>query len=78
MRDSTGLGLKAAKDYVESLDPSGVVPRVSAPITPDADLESEVHMLLLQDKKIQAIKLVRERTGMGLKEAKDYVDQLDS
>jgi len=26
--------------------------------------------------KINAIKLVREQTGMGLKEAKDFVDSL--
>jgi hypothetical protein len=29
------------------------------------------------DKKIQAIKIYREVTGVGLKEAKDYVDALD-
>jgi Ribosomal protein L7/L12 C-terminal domain len=29
------------------------------------------------DKKIQAIKIYREATGVGLKEAKDYVDSLD-
>jgi ribosomal protein L7/L12 len=28
-------------------------------------------------KKILAIKLYREATGVGLKEAKDYVDSLD-
>lgn len=29
------------------------------------------------NKKIQAIKIYRENTGVGLKEAKDYVDSLD-
>jgi hypothetical protein len=29
------------------------------------------------NKKIQAIKIYREHTGVGLREAKDYVDSLD-
>jgi len=37
---------------------------------------AEVHTLALQGQKIQAIKLYRELTGAGLKEAKDYVDSL--
>lgn len=32
--------------------------------------------LISQGKKIDAIKLVRELTGWGLKEAKDYVESL--
>ncbi|MBK8097085.1 MAG: ribosomal protein L7/L12 [Planctomycetes bacterium] len=41
------------------------------PATPD----QEVDALLRAGQKIQAIKLVRERTGLGLKEAKDLVDE---
>ncbi len=36
----------------------------------------EVRSLLAQDKKIEAIKRTREATGLGLKEAKDYVEGL--
>ncbi|MBV1822409.1 ribosomal protein L7/L12 [Bacteroidales bacterium MSK.15.36] len=32
--------------------------------------------LVRENKKIKAIKKLRESTGMGLKEAKDYVDNL--
>ncbi|RQO32280.1 hypothetical protein DBR32_01330 [Taibaiella sp. KBW10] len=32
--------------------------------------------LLEEDRKIEAIKMLIESTGMGLKEAKDFVDQL--
>ncbi|MGE6228370.1 ribosomal protein L7/L12 [Paenibacillus chitinolyticus] len=39
-------------------------------------LDERVHHLLAQGDKIKAIKLVREKSGMGLKEAKDYVDNL--
>ncbi|MFF2158032.1 ribosomal protein L7/L12 [Paenibacillus chitinolyticus] len=40
-------------------------------------LDERVHHLLAQGDKIKAIKLVREKSGMGLKEAKDYVDNLE-
>ncbi|MFD7522545.1 ribosomal protein L7/L12 [Paenibacillus chitinolyticus] len=40
-------------------------------------LDERVHHLLVQGDKIKAIKLVREKSGMGLKEAKDYVDNLE-
>lgn len=42
-----------------------------------ATLEDNVFFLLQQGKKINAIKDVREAKGWGLKEAKDYVDQLE-
>lgn len=38
------------------------------------DLENAVHDLIAQGKSIHAIKLVREQTGLGLKQAKDLVD----
>jgi ribosomal protein L7/L12 len=36
----------------------------------------QVQSLLMQGKKIQAIKVYRDLTGVGLKEAKDAVEQL--
>ncbi|WP_224248109.1 ribosomal protein L7/L12 [Hyalangium gracile] len=41
---------------------------------PDPD-EPELRALLNDGRLIEAIKLVRARTGMGLKEAKEYVDR---
>lgn len=41
-----------------------------------AVLDGEVKLLLNQARKIFAIKLCRERTGLGLKEAKEYVDRI--
>lgn len=43
---------------------------------PQPDLP-EVVALLREGKKIQAIKAYRERTGAGLKEAKDAVETLE-
>lgn len=37
----------------------------------------EIRALLRQDRKIEAIKLIRERTGLGLAEAKDAVEALE-
>ncbi|SDY10472.1 Ribosomal protein L7/L12 C-terminal domain-containing protein [Amycolatopsis xylanica] len=42
---------------------------------PEAEMP-EVHAYLLKGQKIQAIKAYRERTGAGLKEAKEAVERL--
>ena len=39
--------------------------------------DHQIQVLVAQGKKIQAIELVREQTGWGLKQAKDYVDALE-
>ncbi len=40
--------------------------------------DGDVLQLLLSGDKIGAIKLVRERKSLGLKEAKDYVDAIEA
>jgi hypothetical protein len=45
-------------------------------MNPDT-IRSEVERLARAGKKIDAIKLVRERAGLGLKEAKEFVEALD-
>ncbi|HEU5086057.1 MAG TPA: ribosomal protein L7/L12 [Roseiflexaceae bacterium] len=79
VRERTGWGLKEAKDYVEALPNA---PPLPAPVAPEApvsagSMDDEARALLAKGQKIVAIKLVRERTGWGLKEAKDYVDELE-
>ncbi|MBD0319365.1 MAG: 50S ribosomal protein L7/L12 [Gemmatimonadetes bacterium] len=48
----------------------------AAPAAPAAEEQTEFTVVLAGagDKKIQVIKVVRELTGLGLKEAKDLVD----
>jgi len=41
-------------------------------------LEMDVRARLAEDDKIAAIKMVRDATGCGLREAKDFVEHLDS
>jgi large subunit ribosomal protein L7/L12 len=43
---------------------------------PGTEWMSEVQALVASGNKIQAIKVYRERTGVGLKEAKDAVEAL--
>lgn len=52
------------------------MPTASAEAAPAAAEQSEftVELVGFGDKKIQVIKVVREITGLGLKEAKDLVD----
>jgi ribosomal protein L7/L12 len=38
---------------------------------------SEVEQLLRRGNKIEAIKVYREKTGVGLKEAKDAVEEIE-
>jgi len=43
---------------------------------PEPSLDDELRILIALGKKIPAIKKLSEDTGIGLKEAKDYVDKL--
>ncbi|MCX5859001.1 MAG: 50S ribosomal protein L7/L12 [Proteobacteria bacterium] len=57
--------------------PAGAAaPAASADAPAAAEEKSEVSLILtvVGEKKIQVIKVVREVTGLGLKEAKDLVD----
>jgi hypothetical protein len=48
----------------------------AASAQPDATFEAEVRRLVAAGNLINAIKLYRERTGCGLKEAKDAVERI--
>ena len=72
-RAATGAGLAEAKDAVEALEGAGSLPlRESS----DSPFESTILSLLKQGQKIAAIKLYRKKTGVGLKEAKDFIEAL--
>ncbi len=72
-RERTGVGLKEAKEAVEALE-RGEAPQTRPSTASYSD--GEIVSLLKQGEKIQAIKLYRDRTGAGLKEAKDAVEAL--
>lgn len=84
-----GLSLKEAVDLADYLkDTYGIEPAAGGAVMMAgpadgggggaAEEKSEFDVVLKGDggKKIQVIKVVREATGLGLKEAKDMVDNL--
>jgi len=79
-RERTGAGLKESKDAVERIaaglrTPEGDAAPATGPLR-DEDL-TQIHGMLQRGEKINAIKVYRERTGVGLKEAKDAVEALE-
>jgi ribosomal protein L7/L12 len=83
VREMTGLGLKEAKDYVDALPNAPPMMTVARQMVAAAvgqgsstSMRTDAAALVARGQALDAIKLVRERTGMGLKEAKDYVDEL--
>src|SRR5918992_5458821 len=60
---------------VSAAAPVAVAPAAAGPAAP-AEEKTEFNVVLAAagEKKIQVIKVVREFTGLGLKEAKDLVD----
>lgn len=73
LREATGLDLKQAKDAVEGQRPAdGAGARPEAPAT---KLPADVVDALQRGKKIEAVRLLRQHTGLGLKDAKDAVDR---
>ena len=74
LRELTGMSLLDAKMAVDSVTeenrtmPFHAVPR-------HVELSSAVLHQLTNGKKIDAIRVLREETGMGLKDAKDAVEQ---
>ena len=68
------------KELEEELGVSAAAPVVVAaaagPAAAAAEEKTEFNVILAEagEKKIQVIKVVRELTGLGLKEAKDLVD----
>ena len=67
------------KELEEELGVSAAAPvaaAVAGPAAAAAEEKTEFNVILTEvgEKKIQVIKVVRELTGLGLKEAKDLVD----
>ena len=70
LRERTGLGLAEAKAAVES----GMVPSPVGDEVPVNSLPAEVTAALASGRTIEAIRLLRQARGIGLKEAKAIVD----
>ncbi|MEW5899548.1 MAG: 50S ribosomal protein L7/L12 [Bacillota bacterium] len=67
------FGVTAAAPVVAAAAPAGAA---AAPAAAEEEEQTEFDVILASvgDKKINVIKVVREITGLGLKEAKELVD----
>jgi len=82
VRARTGLGLKEAKDMVDALGAGDVGAPLERPddqldFVDDVDFQARLLVELAAGRKLEAIKLYRERTGADLKAAKDAVEALE-
>ncbi|MFY9254179.1 MAG: hypothetical protein WAO83_12035 [Fuerstiella sp.] len=73
-REETGAGLAEAKTAVESLEASGSLPKRDR--LDDSELTSQVVHLLGRGEMIQAVKLYREQSGLGLKQSREAVQRI--
>lgn len=80
-RELSGLGLKEAKDAIDAMEAGRSVPpppmrsEISDAVTQATNM-ARVAGLVQSGNKLEAIRLYRETFGVGLKEAKDAVEQL--
>jgi ribosomal protein L7/L12/sugar lactone lactonase YvrE len=83
LRDSFPLSLKQATDLVDAIQRGGQVdltllqslsPTSSQPVSLDPIIMQQITNLVQSGDKINAIKLFRQATGVGLKQAKDAID----
>lgn len=86
VREMAGTSLKEAKDYVDwlsyQMQGDGTAGNPVTAMTPQEKLDAAAHDFEVLDaltngQKINAIKRVRQLTGLGLREAKDFVDALE-
>jgi len=86
VKDKTGLSLKESKDIVDSIDQSFHTTDTlndKSSFSTDEILQKDnigekLNILLQQDKKIEAIKLVIDATGMDLLNAKNFVESIQN
>lgn len=74
LREETGVDLKTAKEAVDRLDADPAFDPIPALNT--EGISDDVLLLAWERQLIPAIKLLRQQSGLGLKEAKEMVEQL--
>lgn len=79
LREHTRLSLQDAKTLIDQWTPGTLSTSSAQPIpTPHvlpATIASQIDDLVTAGKEIEAIKLLREHTGSGLRDAKDGIDR---
>ena len=72
LREETGIGLKEAKELIDKAGTEGLSGR---DMKDSISISINVLNYLREGKKIDAIKTLRQETGIGLKDAKDMVEK---
>ncbi|PTS98253.1 hypothetical protein DBR11_15405 [Pedobacter sp. HMWF019] len=74
--DATKCGLKEAKDFIDHFKETGIASIDGSERSFRENLDAELTSLLLNGKKIDAVKLYKDHTGAGLKDSVEYVNSL--
>lgn len=74
LRETRGLGLSEATAEVERLSGTLAAVRPPPPLPRSRPIDAEVRLLAQSGQRIAAIRLLRERNRLGLKQAKDLLD----
>jgi ribosomal protein L7/L12 len=75
-KDHTGASLVNSKNAVETLERGGSLPGMDGQDS-EAEFTSELRSLLQQGRKLQAVKLYKDRTGVSLMDAKNAVEAIE-
>lgn len=77
LREQSGLGLAEAKQLLESTDADADA--ADSPLALNsaiaASAELRIHAAMASGNKLEAVKLLKEATGLGLAEAKERIDE---
>jgi ribosomal protein L7/L12 len=76
-REASGAGLAEAKNFVERLERGASVDANEINGLSD-EIVQQIQAAVFAGQKIEAIRLHRTATGMGLKESKDFVEALEA
>jgi ribosomal protein L7/L12 len=74
LRELKGIGLKEARDLLVAVRDG--LPAAGRSAAQHAPLPDDVRHALDRGNKIEAVRLLREKTGLGLKESKDAIERL--
>ena len=76
LREQSGLGQAEAKQLLESVDAGSDAADSSLAVNNaiPASAELRIHAAMASGNKLEAVKLLKEATGLGLAEAKERID----
>jgi len=74
LRELKGIGLKEARDLLVAVRDG--LPVADKPAAKREPLPDNVQRALDRGSKVEAIRLLREKTGQGVKESKDAIDRI--